>query len=94
MAVRRSLLPNSKIRTDSAVHGSLNPNLKIRTDLVVHESLHPNLEMQTVFWTNEIVGDNPPVFKEKMKMWGIYPPKKVSHGSPPLFPFPLKNRGM
>ena len=50
--------------------------------------------MQTVFWTNEIVGDNPPVFKEKMKMWGIYPPKKVPQGSPPLFPFPLKNWGI
>ena len=27
-------------------------------------------------------------------MWGIYPPKKVSQGSPPLFSFPLKNRGI
>ena len=26
-------------------------------------------------------------------MWGIYPPKKVSQGSPPLFSFPL-NRGI
>ena len=95
LAVRWSLHPNLKTRTDSAVRGSLLPNRKIRIDLADHGSLHPNLEMQTIFLTNEInlLGDYPPVFKDKNENVGIYPPKKVPQGSPPLFPFPLKNRG-